>query len=152
MELLELKQDQYIIIEKEKYRILNKVKFIEKSSYWIEYKLQKIDSAEMYYLNVEISGKAILYKITEENNIQIKINMTIQEEEFELIEKGIGKVENYYGITDVGLNEEVNYYEYKSKVDNQKILSIEKWKDETEVSIGKVISLRNIKILKEFEM
>ncbi len=151
MELLELEQDQYLIIEKEKYKVLNKVKFIEKSSYWIEYKLQKIDNAERHYLNVEISGKAILYKIIEAKDIQIKMNMTIQEEAFELFEKGIGKVENYYGMTDVGLKEEVNYYEYKSKVDNQKILSIEKWKDEIEVSIGKIISLRNIKILKEFE-
>ncbi len=152
MELLELKQDQYIIIEKEKYRILNKVKFVEKSSYWIEYKLQKIDSIETYYLNVEISGKAIIYNILKQNKIQIKINMTIQGEEYELFEKGIGKVENYYGMTDVGLNEEVNYYEYKNKADKQKILSIEKWKDEIEVSIGKIISLRNIKVLNEFEM
>lgn len=152
MELLELKQDQYIIIEKEKYRILNKVKFVEKSSYWIEYKLQKIDSIETYYLNVEISGKAIIYNILKQNKIQIKINMTIQGEEYELLEKGIGKVENYYGMTDVGLNEEVNYYEYKNKADKQKILSIEKWKDEIEVSIGKIISLRNIKVLNEFEM
>lgn len=151
MELLELEQDQYLIIEKEKYKVLNKVKFIEKSSYWIEYKLQKIDNAEMCYLNVEISGKAILYKIKEAKDIQIKMNMTIKEETFELFEKGIGKVENYYGITDVGLKEEVNYYEYISKEDKQKILSIEKWKDEIEVSIGKIISLRNIKILKEFE-
>lgn len=151
MELLELEQDQYLIIEKVKYKVLNKVKFIEKSSYWIEYKLQKIDNAEKYYLNVEISGKAILYKIIKAKDIQIKMNMIIQEETFELFEKGIGKVENYYGMTDVGLKEEVNYYEYKSKVDNQKILSIEKWKDEIEVSIGKIISLRNIKILKEFE-
>ena len=35
--------------------------------------------------------------------------------------------------------------------DDKKILSIEKWKDEIEVSIGKVIKSSKIKILKEFE-
>ena len=63
MDLLNLKQDQCIIIEKEKYKILNQVKFIEKSSYWIEYKMQNIESKEMYYLNVERDSKVILYKI-----------------------------------------------------------------------------------------
>jgi len=45
----------------------------------------------------------------------------------------------------------VDYYEYKCKTDDKKILSIEKWKDEIEVSIGKVIKSSKIKILKEFE-
>lgn len=58
MNLLDLENDQSIIIEKIKYRILNKVKFSEKSSYWIEYKLQNIENSEMFYLNVEISRKS----------------------------------------------------------------------------------------------
>lgn len=152
MDLLNLIQDQIIIIDKVKYKILNKVKFIEKSSYWIEYKLLKIENSELYYLNVELSSKAILYKILKNNQIQLKIDIIFEGEEYELFEKGTGKVETYFGMTDVGLNEEVSYYEYKSKVDNQKILSVEKWKDEVEVSLGKEISLKNIKILNKFEI
>ncbi len=152
MDLLNLKQDQIIVIDKEKYKILNQVKFIEKSSYWLEYKLQNIEDNELYYLNVELSTKAILYKILKCNQIQLKINITFEDEEYELYEKGTGKVETYFGMTDVGLNEEVSYYEYKSKVDNKKTLSIEKWKDEVEVSLGKEISLNNIKILNKFEI
>ena len=151
MQILDLKEDQYIIIEKIKYRVLNKVKFTEKSSYWIEYKIRSIENNDIYYLNVELSSKVILYKILPEKEIQLKINITFQNQEYELIEKGVGKVETYYGMTDVGLNEEVNYYEYKNKQDKQKILSVEKWKDETEISMGKVISLSNIKILEEYE-
>ncbi len=151
MQILDLKEDQYIIIEKIKYRVLNKVKFTEKSSYWIEYKIRNIENNDIYYLNVELSSKVILYKILPEKEIQLKINITFQNQEYELIEKGVGKVETYYGMTDVGLNEEVNYYEYKNKQDKQKILSVEKWKDETEISMGKVISLSNIKILEEYE-
>ena len=151
MEILDLKEDQYIIIEKTKYRVLNKVKFTEKSSYWIEYKIRNTEDNEIYYLNVELSSKVVLFKVLKEKEIQLKVNIFFQGEEYELMEKGIGKVEDYYGMTDVGLKEEVSYYEYKNKKDMQKVLSIEKWKDETEISLGKIISLSNIKILNEFE-
>ncbi len=151
MQILDLKEDQYIIIEKVKYRVLNKVKFVEKSSYWIEYKIRNVENNEIYYLNVELSSKAILYKILPEKEIKLKVNIIFQDQEYELIEKGIGKVDTYYGMTDVGLKEEVNYYEYQNKQERQKILSVEKWKDETEISLGKIISLSNIKILDEYE-
>ena len=151
MQILDLKEDQYIIIEKVKYRVLNKVKFVEKSSYWIEYKIRNVENNEIYYLNVELSSKAILYKILPEKEIKLKVNIIFQDQEYELIEKGIGKVDTYYGMTDVGVKEEVNYYEYQNKQERQKILSVEKWKDETEISLGKIISLSNIKILDEYE-
>ncbi len=146
MDLLNLKQDQCIIIEKEKYKILNQVKFIEKSSYWIEYKMQNIESKQMYYLNVERNSKVILYEILKDKKVSIKMNMQIEGEEYELQEKGVGKVETYYGMTDVGLREEVNYYEYSNKSNKEKVVSIEKWKDEIEVSIGRIISLTKIKL------
>ena len=72
--------------------------------------------------------------------------MQIEGEEYELQEKGVGKVETYYGMTDVGLREEVNYYEYSNKSNKEKVVSIEKWKDEIEVSIGRIISLTKIKL------
>lgn len=151
-DIFSLEQDQFIIIEKIKYKILNKVKFSEKSSYWIEYKMQKVDDNYIYYLNVELSSKITIYKILPEKNVSVKMNMIYDGEEYELFEKGIGKVETYYGMTDVGIKEEVNYYEYTSKLDSKKILSIEKWKNETEVSMGRIISLSNIKILDEFDV
>lgn len=147
MDLLNLKQDQCILIEKEKYKILNQVKFIEKSSYWIEYKMQNIESKEISYLNVERASRVILYKILKDKKISIKMNMQIEGEDYELSEKGVGKVETYYGMTDVGLKEEVSYYEYTNKSDKEKVLSIEKWKDEIEVSRGKIISLTKIRLV-----
>ena len=79
------------------------------------------------------------------------MNMIFENEEYELFEKGKGRIETYSGMTDVALNDEVDYYEYNCKNDKQKILSIEKWKDETEISIGKIISLSKIKVLKKVE-
>lgn len=57
MNLLDLEYDQNILIEKGEYRILNKVKFSEKSSYWIEYKLRN-ENSEIFYLNIEISRRS----------------------------------------------------------------------------------------------
>lgn len=151
MNLLELAINQHIKIEDEEYKILNKVKFVEKASYWIEYKLQNIQNSQMYYLNVEISSKTILYKILENKHIQLKMNINFENEEYELFEKGKGKVQTYSGLTDVALNDEADYYEYNCKNDKQKILSIEKWKDETEISIGRIISLSKIKVLNKTE-
>lgn len=151
MDLINLKESQYILIDKIKYKILNGVKYKEKSSYWMEYKLQNIESSKIYYLNVELSNKAILYEILKDTKLQIKMNIIYNNTEYELYEKGDAKVETYFGMTDIGLNEEVSYYEYTNKEDKTKILSIEKWRDEVEISIGKIISLSSIKILKEFE-
>lgn len=151
MNLLELAINQHVKIENVEYKIINKVKFNEKASYWIEYKLQNIQNSQMYYLNVEISSKAILYKILNTREIQLKMNMIFENEEYELFEKGKGRIETYSGMTDVALNDEVDYYEYNCKNGKQKILSIEKWKDETEISIGKIISLSKIKVLKKVE-
>ena len=151
MNLLELEINQHIKIENEEYKILNKVKFKEKASYWIEYKLQNIQNSQMYYLNVEISSKAILYKMLDIQGIQLKMNIIFENEEYELFEKEKGKIETYSGLTDVALNDEVDYYEYNCKTDKQKILAIEKCKDETEISIGKIISLSKIKVLSRAE-
>lgn len=151
MDLINLKESQYILIDKIKYKILNGVKYKEKSSYWMEYKLQNTESSKIYYLNVELSNKAILYEILKDTKLQIKMNIIYNNTEYELYEKGDAKVEIYFGMTDIGLNEEVSYYEYTNKEDKTKILSIEKWRDEVEISIGKIISLSSIKILKEFE-
>lgn len=151
MDLINLEESQYILIDKIKYKILNGVKYKEKSSYWMEYKLQNTESSKIYYLNVELSNKAILYEILKDTKLQIKMNIIYNNTEYELYEKGDAKVETYFGMTDIGLNEKVSYYEYTNKEDKTKILSIEKWRDEVEISIGKIISLSSIKILKEFE-
>lgn len=145
MSLLELQERQVITIEKQKYEILNMTKFREKSSYWVEYKLRSLDNGKMFYLNVEVRSKAILYQILENIIIDLKMTINFQGEDYELYEKGTEKVETYYGMTDIGLNEEAQYYEYVNKNNNKIFLSIEKWKDETEVSLGKEIKLTDIR-------
>ncbi len=145
MSLLELQEKQIITIEKQKYEVLNMTKFREKSSYWIEYKLRSLDNGKMFYLNVEVQSKVILYEILENVTIELKMTINFQGEDYELYEKGTEKVETYYGMTDICLNEEAQYYEYVNKNNDKIFLSIEKWKDETEVSLGKEIKLIDIR-------
>ena len=62
-----------------------------------------------------------------------------------MFQKGNAKIETYYGYTDVGLKENVEYFEYRHK---DKLLTIEKWQDMTEVSCGKYVDKSKIKVKK----
>lgn len=73
------------------------------------------------------------------------MTINFQGQEYELYEKGTEKVETYYGMTDVGLNEKASYYEYINKDNENLFISIEKWKNQLEVSIGKRLKIKDIK-------
>lgn len=150
MDVLNIKENQYLIICGEKYRAINMTKFVEKASYWIEYKLQNCINSKYYYLNVETSQKSTLYEITDIKDIDLKMNIDVNGEEFSLIEKGQGKVETYYGLTDIAIGDTSEYFEYISKQNSERVLSVEKWKNDTEISIGRIIKKSNIKILNEY--
>ena len=142
--LLNLEYNQEIIIEKNTYIVKAMLKFIEGSSYWLEYILQDKDSSETFYLDAEPVGKYALHKMT---NLVICPQMQVSYEGniYELFQKGNAKIETYYGYTDVGLKDSVEYYEYKCK---DKLLTIEKWRDMTEVSCGKYVDKSKIKVKK----
>ena len=144
MSLLDLKENQIFILEKKKYEVINMVKYKEKSSHWFEYKIRSLEDGKYYHLNVELSFRIVLYEILDEKNIDLGLTVNFKGDAYELFENGTGKVDTYYGVTDVALNDIVTYYEYKNKSDNNKILSIEKWANKTEVSLGRVISLLDI--------
>ena len=80
MSLLELKDRQEILIEKVKYEILNMTKFREKSSYWVEYKIRRLEDNKMFYLNVELCSKAILYEILEKREVLKKLIKYLKKE------------------------------------------------------------------------
>jgi len=145
-----MKERQIVVINGERYKVANMTKFVEKSSYWIEYKLQNLVNQKWYYLNVELTQKATLYEILNEREIDLKFDIVFQGEEFSLYEKGQGIVETYYGMTGVAVGDTDEYYEYESKTTDH-ILSIEKWNSRTEISIGNLVKRANIKVLDEFD-
>ncbi len=145
MNLLELTENQQISINNIKYEILNMIKFVEKSSYWVEYKIRKLEDGKLYYLEISLGSNAVLYELLKDEKIEPKMVINFEGEEYELYESGTEKVETYYGMTDVALKEEAKYYEYVSKINNKKVISVERWGRTTEVSKGKKITLLDIK-------
>lgn len=143
--LFDLQQGQYITIKGQKYEIVAKMKFIEGSSYWIEYKIIQVDNREENYLNVEISGKITLSKIIKES-LKKELNIQYNGDTYKLIGTGHAKIETYMGYIDVGLKEEVQYYEYENE--RKDIITIEEWKDMTEISTGIYVEQKEIKIEK----
>ena len=142
--LLNLQYNQKIIIENNVYYITAMLKFIEGSSYWLEYILRQESTGKQYFLDVEPIGKYALHELL---NININIDFCINYENniYELYQKGNAKIQTYYGYTDVGLKEDVEYYEY---IYNNNLLTIEKWKNNLEISKGMYISKTKIKIPK----
>ena len=144
VDLLDLKQYQEININNQLFLVINKVQYNEKNSFWYEYKIEKKDSKEKYHLNVELSNKAILYIELNEN---IEINTTqirFGNKTYSLFETGRGNVKICFGTCDLAMNEEVKYYEYLCDTDENEVLSIEKWRQHEEISIGHKVDILNI--------
>lgn len=148
--LLELKQDEYIKYDNKMLKIISRLKFAEGSSYWFEYILTDEDTNKRYYLDAEPIGKCAIHEMIDEK-IEIDMQINYKNEKFILKQKGHAIVDTYYGYTDVYLKEPVDYYEYISEIDKNKILTIEKWKREIEISIGKYIDKNSIKQIKRKE-
>lgn len=149
--LLELEQDDYIKYDKKMFKIISRLKFVEGPSYWFEYILIEEETNKKYYLDVEPIGKCAIHEMIDER-IEIDIEVNYRNEKYILKQKGHAIVDTYYGYTDVYLKEPVDYYEYISEKDKDKILTIEKWKKDIEISIGKNIYKNSIKIVKRKEI
>ena len=143
-ELLNLEYNQKIIIKKQKYTVTAMLKFVEGSSYWLEYILKNDENSETYFLDVEPIGKIALHKMV---NMDIKPDLVViyEGEVYNLFQKGNAKIDTYYGYTDVGLKDKVEYYEY---IHDKKLFTIEKWNNLTEISCGNYIDKKDIKVLK----
>ena len=148
--LLELEQDEYIKYDNKILKIISRLKFAEGSSYWFEYILIDEETNKKYYLDVEPIGKCAIHEMIDEK-IEIDMQINYKNEKFILNQKGHAIVDTYYGYTDVYLKEPVDYYEYISEMDKNKTLTIEKWKRETEISIGKYVDKNSIKKIKRKE-
>lgn len=149
--LLELQQDDYIKYNNKILKIISRLKFVEGPSYWFEYILIEEETNKKYYLDVEPIGKCAIHEMINEK-IEIDMEVNYKEDKYILKQKGHAIVDTYYGYTDVYLKEPVDYYEYISERDKDKILTIEKWKKDIEISIGKNIYKNSIKIIKRKEL
>lgn len=147
---MKLKKGQILYIDNQKYVVINMIEYKEDTWIWQEYEIEN-DLNEHKWLSVEKDEKnEIVYYLYEPfrgvvdtNEIEIFYNA----ENYELYEKGKAIVQNYFGNADVDKYEACEYFDYISN--SKAIISVEKWEDEIEKSIGKFIENSRIKITEE---
>lgn len=151
---MNLKKGQILNIKTGRYVVINMVEYKEDTWIWQEYEIKEVNSYKHKWLSVEKDeNNKEEYYLYDRYVGYVNINeLEFQSENktYELYEKGIKTVNNYFGNTDVDKYEKCEYFDYKSK-DGKSIISVEKWEDETEKSIGTKLDTTNIQVTSEIE-
>lgn len=149
-----LKRGQVIYIDNEKYKVMNMIEYKDGIWMWQEYEIQN-DLHQIKWLSIEKDEKGIeeycIYEAyckwineNEESFIEDGI-------EYNLYEKGIAVVKDYFGHADVDINEQCSYTDYMS-ADEEHVISIERWEGEVERSKGEYIDKSRIKFTGNLEL
>lgn len=149
-----LRMGQIIYINNEKYSVINMIKFNEANWIWYEYEIISETNIHKWLSVEENENKQIefwLYDVYYGNIDVNEIQFISNNNEYELYESGIASVVGYYGNADVDMDEKCKYFDYISK-DKKSIISVEKWEDETEKSIGNILDRSNIIFTEEIYM
>ena len=151
---MKLKKGQIISIKAEKYTVVNMIEYLEGTWIWQEYEIKEINSYKSKWLSVEEDEnnktKYYLYEKYEGNVSIDDIEFQSNGKTYELYEKGIQTVNSYFGNVDVDKYENCEYFDYQTK-DGKSIISVEKWEDESEKSIGVPIDDVYIQITNEID-
>ena len=149
---MKLKKGQVVYIETEKYTVINMIEYKEDTWIWQEYAIKGTNSYKWLSVEKDENNKIQYYLYDRYvGNIDInEIEFQNKNKTYELYEKGIQTVNNFFGNVDVDKYEQCEYFDYQSK-DGKSIISVEKWEDEIEKSIGVLIDETNIKITDEIE-
>ncbi len=153
-----LRRGQIIVINNEKYVVDNMIEFKEDTWVWQEYEIRKkigngADTLK-YWLTVEPDEnnktEYYLYSVSA-NNVDVnKVEYEYYGKKYTLYESGVATVKSFFGPTDVDMYETCKYYDYISD-DKEEIISVEKWSDGKECTIGKKIQDYQIQIKDEVD-
>lgn len=150
---MKLKKGQVIYIDNRRYVVVNMIEFSEDTWVWQEYEI--VDEYKSHkWLSVEEDEnnqlEYYIYRNFHGNIDTNEIENTINNQVYELYEKGTATVKDYFGNADVDKYETCEYFDYISK-DEKRIVSVEKWDGETEKSIGESVDITRIKVTEEIE-
>lgn len=143
--LLTMQVGDIVSVEDVDYEIQAVIKFNDHGWKWVEYKLK--DARTTYWLSVEqdddieISLFEEVVAVTKEIPDKIDYKGTM----YYMQEGSDAKVEDFTGKINIVRGEEVDYYEYCDE-DDEKLLSIEIWNGEIEMSVGRWIEDFNVEI------
>lgn len=150
---MKLKKGQILYIDNQKYTVINMIEFQETTWIWQEYEMVNENHEHKWLVVEEKEKNNIEYAVFRKyrGNVDTnEIEFTKENKTYELYEKGVASVKDYFGNADVDKFETCVYYEYITK-DKTEIIAIEKWQEETEKSIGHYIPNERIQITEEFD-
>ena len=149
---MKLKKGQIIYIKAKKYTVINMIEYKEDTWIWQEYEIKGTNSYKWLSVEMDENNKIQYYLYDRYiGNINInEIEFQSENKTYELYEKGIQTVNNFFGDVDVDKYEQCEYFDYQTK-DEKSIISVEKWEDEIEESIGILLDETNIQITDEIE-
>lgn len=146
-----LQKNQVLYIDNTRYVVVNMVEYQEDSWIWQEYEI-KNDSNQRLWLCVEKNEQGqIEYSIYSPYYGNVNTNslsFSVNNIEYELYEKGVATVKDYFGNADVDIREKCSYIDYATK-NEQYVISVEFWGREIEKSIGEYIDNSRVKITGE---
>lgn len=127
------------------YEVYAVIDWMEEGFTWKEYKLK--DNGNTAWISAEVDdGEIIAYFFTMVDDFDIKLpapnKIRYDNTIFELEEKGsaVGKLKGKHGDQQL----QCNYYEYEAK---DRLFSIEQYGNDLEISVGVLITQRDIDIL-----
>lgn len=146
---MKLIKDQVLYIDNIKYVVVNMIEFEEDQWIWQEYEI--IDEHRIHkWLTIEENEyneiEYYLYTTYRTSCNGTEKEFSEADKTYRLYDQGIAKVRNYFGNADVDMLETCEYYDYMSITDRT-IISIEKWIDEIEKTIGEKIGKHRIKVV-----
>lgn len=148
-----LKKWQVLYIDNTKYVVVNMIEYKEDSWIWQEYEI-KNELKQHKWLCVEKDEygqtEYSIYTPYYGNIDTDEIFFVANGKEYELYEKGIATVKDYFGNADVDMYERSQYIDYMTK-DKQHIISVEIWGTEVEKSQGEYIDNSRIRITGEID-
>lgn len=148
-----LKKWQIVYIDNIKYVVVNMIEYKEDTWIWQEYEIQN-ESNQSKWLCVEKDeygrNEYSIYTPYYGNINENEMFLNVDGREYELYEKGVAIVKNYFGNADVDMYEKCRYIDYITK-DQTYIISVENWGTEIEKSKGEYIDNSRIRIANEID-
>jgi len=148
-----LKKWQILYIDNEKYTVANMIEYQEDTWIWQEYEIRSpIHGSKWLCVEKEADGKNTyaIYRPYYKQVNEAEMFLNIEGVEYELYEKGMATVKNYFGNADVDIQEKCEYIDYITK-DKKYVISVEIWDTEVERSKGEYIDSTRIRITDEID-
>lgn len=141
---LKFSQNQRLIADKTEYQVIGSIEFSTPSdgSSWVEYCIKETGSGKIRWLSIDNLYEE--YAIYTQCPYSSELSPDgIQRAGFREADSGTARVVRCSGRVDASPGDQVNYVEY---VDGQeeKIISVETWEDETEYSTGWYLDFEEI--------